>query len=81
MWYTAKKQVAVWNVWFILGAAVLGVLLAFVLSKGKKYTQKLNEQPHFYGWSLGIVALLTLVQQWTINQVWFVTGWDAYGAV
>ena len=81
MWYAAKKQVAVWNVWFILGAAVLGVLLVFVLSKGKKYTQKLNEQPHFYGWSLGIVALLTLVQQWTINQVWFVTGWDAYGAV
>lgn len=81
MWYAAKKQVAVWNVWFILGAAVLGVLLAFVLSKGKKYTQKLNEQPYFYGWTLGIVALLTLVQQWTINQVWFVTGWDAYGAV
>lgn len=81
MWYAAKKPVAAWNVWFILGGALLGVLLVFVLIKSKTYVQKLNEQRHFYWWTLGIVALLTLIQQWTINQVWFVTGWDAYGAV
>lgn len=80
-WFAGKSFLATWNLYYILGGAVLGVVVTILLVKNKNAIQKLNKQPHFYLCVLAIVAALTLVQQWCMDQTWFVTGWDAYAAV
>lgn len=81
--YAAKQIWAVNNAFFVMIAFVAGIILVMLLiylQRGRLF-EILHDNTKFPRFLLAFAFVTLIIQQWIIRQAWFVTGWDAFGAV
>lgn len=81
--YAAKPMWVTYNFFFVIIAFVCGVIAIALLARFQnlKLYSVFSDKNMFRSRLLIFALVILVVQQWVIRQAWFITGWDAFGAV